>query len=203
VLRVVDANTRAVEALVAAQKADKPESTEEGRILLAWYLSAASRLLAAEKPSLALLLTYAAVERYLDLCLWVDFKLDDEAPDYRRIEDLLNREIYEQAGRRLFGKSYRPRELDGPLMFGNGAQLLAALSPGRLDPADLGVLAGLSNARNKCEYEHGFLPKTPSPDEVRRYLDKARAIVARVFDDEPALDDWITACRFPVLAIGT
>ena len=200
VLRAVEANTSAVEALIEAQKTDKPGSTEEGRVLLAWYLAAASRHLDAEKPSLALLLTYAAVERYVDLCLWVDFGLDDEAPDYQRIDNALDRERYEQAGRRLFGKSYRTRELDGPLMFGNGAQLLAALSPDRLNPADLGVLAGLSNARNKCEYEHGFLPTTPSPDEVRRYLDKARAIVARTFDGAVQLDDWITACRFPVLA---
>src|SRR5690606_20119628 len=100
---------------------------------------------AGEKTSLAVLLTYAAVERYVDLCLWVEFGLDDEAPDYERIAMVLDRERYDHAGRRLFGKSYRSRELDGPLMFGNGAQLLAALNSDRLAEDDLGILAGLSN----------------------------------------------------------
>jgi len=149
------------------------------------------------------LLTYAAVERYVDLCLWVDFGLDDEAPDYGRVKAVLDREKYDQAGRRLFGKRYRPCELDGPLMFGNGAQLLAALSPDRLAPSDLGALAGLSNARNKCEYEHGLLPKTPAPDEVRRYLDKASAIVAGAFEGEGDVATRIAACRFPVLTVDS
>jgi hypothetical protein len=113
---------------VATQRTDKPASVKEGRALLAWYLAAAGRLLEAEKPSLAVLLTYAAIERYVDLCIWTEFGLGDEAPDYRRIEDTLDRKRYYQADRRLFGKSYRPRELDGPLMFGNGAQLLATRS---------------------------------------------------------------------------
>ncbi|MFW6353950.1 MAG: hypothetical protein ACOC3I_06145, partial [Verrucomicrobiota bacterium] len=170
VLPVVEANEQARDALVATQKTQKPRSIEEGRVLLAWYLAAAQRHLAGEKTSLAVLLTYAAIERYVDLCLWVDFGLDDEEPDYERIAKVLDRERYDHAGRRLFGKSYRPRELDGPLMFGNGAQLLAALSSDRLAMGDLGILAGLSYARNKCEYEHGFLPKTPSSEDVQRLL---------------------------------
>lgn len=198
-LEAAEANARALEALVAARKTDKPASMDEGRTLLAWYLAAASRHLESERPSLAVLLIYAAVERYVDLCLWVDFGLDDEAPDYGRIEGIIDRQRYDEAGRRLFGKSYRPRDVDGPLMFGNGAQLLAALKPDRLQPADLGVLAGLSSARNKCEYEHGFLPKTPEPDDVHRYLTRVRAIIARAFDEEKHLDEWIVTCRFPVL----
>lgn len=200
---VVEANARALDALAAAQKTHRPTSTEDGRVLLAWYLAAAQRHLAGEKTSLAVLLTYAAVERYVDLCLWVEFGLDDEAPDYERIAMVLDRERYDHAGRRLFGKSYRSRELDGPLMFGNGAQLLAALNSDRLAEDDLGILAGLSNARNKCEYEHGFLPKTPAPDDARRYLEKARTIVARVFEGERELDQWITGCRFPLLEAGS
>jgi hypothetical protein len=198
---VMAGTVKAIEALVTAQKTHKPRSIEEGRVLLAWYLATASRHLEVEKPSLAVLLTYAAVERYVDLCLWVDFGLDDEAPDYARVTAILDRDRYGEAGRRLFGKSYQARELGGPLMFGNGAQLLSALRPDRLDPADLGSLAGLSNTRNKCEYEHGFLPKTPPFDRVREYLGKAHAIVARAFEDEDELNEWITACRFPVLTV--
>jgi hypothetical protein len=127
--------------------------------------------------------------------------LEDEAPDYSRVESLLDREQHDEAGRRLFGSSYRAREPVGPLMIGNGAQLLTALSPGRLEPADLGVLAGLSNVRSRCEYEHGFLPKTPSRDEAQRYLDKARTIVVRMFDGAHEFADWIAAGRFPLLAV--
>lgn len=203
VLPIIAANARALEALVEAQKTDRPTSVEEGRVLLAWYLAAAQRHLDAEKSSLAVLLTYAAIERYVDLSLWVEFGLDDEAPDYGRIATILDRESYDHAGRRLFGKSYRSRDLDGPLMFGNGAQLLAALNSDRLAVDDLGILAGLSNARNKCEYEHGFLPKRTASDEVRRYLEKTHAIVARVFDGGSELDEWVAACRFPVLAVGS
>lgn len=203
VLPVVEANARVLDALIAAQTTERPTSTKDGRVLLVWYLAAAQRYLAGEKTSLAVLLTYAAVERYVNLCLWVEFGLDDEVPDYRRIATILDRERYDHAGRRLFGKSYRPRELDGPLMFGNGAQLLAVLNSDRVAVDDLGILAGLSNARNKCEYEHGLLPKTPAPDEAHRYLEKARAIVARVFEGECKLDEWITECRFPLLEAGS
>jgi len=88
-------------------------------------------------------------------------------------------------------------------MFGNGAQLLAALNPGRLDPSDLDILAGLSSARNTCEYEHGLLPKTPAPDEARRYLDKAPPIIARAFEREDELATRIAACRLPVLTVDS
>jgi len=202
-LAVIEANRKARDALAAAHKTSKPGSVEDGRALLAWYLAAASRFLEADKPSLALLLTYAAIERYVDLCLWVDFGLDDEAPDYGRIETALDRARYDHAGQRLFGNSYRPRELDGPLMLGNGAQLLAALSPKRLATEDLGVLRGLSSARNKCAYEHGFLPRTPAPKELHRYLDRGHTIVARVFAGKDELDELIQACRFPALEVGS
>lgn len=191
----VQANKDALRDLVAAQQNRKPRAIGEGRALLAWYLAAARRLLDAEKPSLAVLLTYAAVERFVDLCLRVEFGLDDENPDYSLVEDGLDLDRYDEAGGRLFGKNYRRRELAGPLMFGNGAQLLAALRPELMRSEDLGELAGLSNARNKCEYEHGFVPVTPAPKRVEKYLEKAQSIVDRVFEGD--LDDWIARLQFP------
>lgn len=193
---VLDGNLRALDALAKTQK--QPERIEDGAPLLVWYLVAARRLLDAGKPSLAVLLTYAAVERYVDLCLWIDFGLDDEKPDYALVAERLNRAAYDEAGRRLFGKDYKLRDLDGPLMFANGAQLLAALAPERLALDDLGPLKGLSSARNKCEYEHGFLPQTPSEVDVERYLAKATEIVARACGGE-ILEATLPAHRFPKL----
>ncbi len=201
VMPQVAENAGALEALAAMQQDERPRTIEQGRVLLPWYIAAAQRHLRGEKPSLAVLLTYAAIERYVDLCLWVDLGLDDERPDYQRVMPQLDMQKYDEAGRRIYGKKYRQRELVGPLMFSNGAQLLATLRPDRLAVDDLGALAGLSNARNKCEYEHGLLPKTPAPNEVQRYLDRARSIIARVFDGEAELKPWVDACRFPVLAM--
>ncbi len=195
-------NLAALDSLVAAQEQPRPVSLQEGRALLSWYLAAAARLLSAEKLSLALLLTYAAIERYVNLCLWVDFGLADEAPDYGRVVGILDRKTYDTAGKHLFGKEYRARELDGPLMFGNGLQLLAALKPESLMLDDLGPLKGLSNARNKCEYEHGFLPTTPSARDIQRYLEKALEVVARAFGGRTALDEALAACRFPTLGLN-
>lgn len=193
-------NSSAIDAL--AQMDPKPTRIEEGVPLLVWYLAAARRLLDAEKPSLALLLTYAAVERYVDLCLWVDYGLDDEAPDYGSIREPLDRETYDRLGRVFFDKNYSPRPLEGPLMFGNGAQLLATLAPQRLAQADLGPLKGLSQARNKCEYEHGLLPKVPERAKVEGYLKKACDIVARISGGDETLDERLDAYRFPVLDPG-
>lgn len=193
-------NLPALDALARIQK--QPDRIEDGVPLLVWYLAAAHRLLGAEKPSLAVLLTYAAVERYVDLCLWIDFKLDDENPDYSLVMDTLDRQEYDDGGRHLFGKDYKPRDIEGLLMLSNGAQLLAALRPERLKVEDFGHLKGLSAARNKCEYEHGFLPQTPSRKDAERYLRKAGEIVARACSGKEALDKLLEGCRFPKLEAG-
>jgi CRISPR-associated protein (TIGR02710 family) len=191
------ANLPALDALEKVQK--KPASLDEGAPLLVWYLAAATRLLDAGKSSLAVLLIYAAVERYVGLCLWVDFHLDDEKPDYSLVADRLDRAKYDEAGRRLFGKDYKPRELDGPLMFSNGAQLLAALAPTRLDMNHLGPLKGLSSIRNKCEYEHGFLPKAPAVNDAEHHLNKVIEIVAQSCGDEREFRRRMEECRFATL----
>ena len=188
-------NLQALDELAKVQK--KPERLEEGLPLLLWYLAAARRMLDAGKPSLAVLLTYAALERYVDLCLWVEFGLDPDDPDYGRVNDRLDHSRYHEAGRELFGERYTLRDPDGPLMFANGAQLLVALSPERLKPEDLGPLKGLMNARNKCEYEHGFLPKPPSAEDVGRHLQKAEEIVGRVSPGD--FGSMLEKYRFPQL----
>jgi CRISPR-associated protein (TIGR02710 family) len=188
---------------VLAKVKKRPERIEDGMPLLAWYLAAARRLLDAQKPSLAVLLTYAAMERYVDLCLWTDFGLDDENPDYSQVAARLDRDKYDEAGRQLFGENYKARDLCGPLMLMNGAQLLCTLAPHRLAGSDLGPLKGLSTTRNKCEYEHGFLPQTPACEEAERHLQKAGEIVGRACSNlDLDLDRLLEDCRFPRLEAG-
>jgi hypothetical protein len=186
---------------VLNQLTPKPARLDDGIPLLAWYLAAAQRLMDAGKSSHALLLTHAAVERYVDLCLWVDFGLDDEKPDYAKVADRFVQDDctrrYDEAGSKLFGNAYRRRELEGPLMFRNGAQLLAALAPERIFIQDLGPLRGLSEARNKCEYQHGFLPKTPASDKVRGWLDTSIALISRGSRLAEQLERAMRACTFP------
>jgi hypothetical protein len=135
----------------------------------------------------------------VDLCLWVDHRLKDDYPDYSQIIAKLDRAKYDIAGKRLFGEKYIPRELDGPLMLGNGAQLLATLTPDRLNLDDLGPIKGLSNARNKCEFEHGLLPKPPSHADVEKYLEKTCDIIARLFGGRTELENWLVDFQFPFL----
>lgn len=183
-----------LEALAGLESIPKePESIDQGVPLLLWYLSKSRRHLDSGNPSLAVLLAYACVERYVDLNLWVRHKLKDDEPDYALIGTKLDKERYRTAGKAFFGKDYKERELEGPLMMGNGLQLLHALNPDLVKLEDIGELRGLSNARNKCEYEHGLLPVTPKPQDGERYLKRAELMVAR--NAKVELDPY----RFPLL----
>lgn len=197
VLPVVDLNLRALAALSAMRGSEKPARIEDGVPLLVWYIAAARRVLDAGKTSLAVLLTYATVERAVDLCLWVKYGLDDEAPDYRKLGGLLDRGEYDRNGKALYRESYRSRELEGPLMYGNAVQLLATLSPDLLPPRDLGVLKGLAEVRNRCEYEHGFLPSVPKRLPAGNFLGKATELVARLCGSPGLLDSMLKMYRFP------
>jgi len=177
---------------------NKPESVEEGLPLVLNHLAAAYRALAFKRTTQAVMLTYATVERYVDLCLWALFRLDDEKPDYELIRHGLDVNRYDKAGALLFNK-YEQRELAGPLQFGNGIQLLAALAPERIALEDLRPLLGLSAARNKCEFEHGFLPKPPDTAKAVRSLEKVKAIVAKAVDTEGALEAELARYSFPTL----
>ena len=194
---VLSRNFETIELLAGIE--EKPECFEDGIPLLAWYLSRARRLLEVRKTSLTVLLSYAAVERYVNLCLWVCFGLDNENPDYSLVEGKLDRDRYCQAGKRLFEKSFKARDLAGPLMFINGVQLLVALAPDRLRIDDLGSLKGLSSVRNKCEYEHGFLPQTPSYEDAERFLNKAEEILLHGCGGKEVLDPFLEGCGFPKL----
>jgi CRISPR-associated protein (TIGR02710 family) len=195
-------NLVALEQLTSIQKTEKPRTLAEAVPLLLYYLAAARRLL-TEKPSLAVLLTYAAVERYTTLCLWVDYGLDPDEPDPARIRAILDESRYHEVGREMFGSSYKARGLEGPLMFASGAQLLITLEPERLSVEDWKVLHMLSVARNKCEYEHGRIPEIPSPRDAESYWSKAKEIIARALDSPTSIDDRLRDFELPRLISTT
>ena len=194
-----------LEKIIRAEPDDpleKPSTIDQGRPLVAWYLAAAQRFLMVRNPSLTVLLTYAAVERHVDLCLWVDYGLDDAKPDDEKIQGRYDQEKYKVAGIKLFGKAYRIRDVLDKLLFGNGAQLQVALNDRRLTLRDLGPLKSLSTARNKCEYEHGLIPKVPDSAEVNGYLQKALAIASRLYDAAKYFEQDLNQCRFPQFVSG-
>lgn len=193
---VLSGNLRALDALARMPAA--PRSIEEGLPLVLWYLAAAQRMLEADKTSLAALLLYAATERYLGLCLRVEWGLDEDNPDYSRIADKLNWEKFHEAGKKLVGESYRRRELAGPLTFTLSAQLVAALAPQRLPFRYLGPLHGLAVTRNHCEFEHGFLPRRPEKEKVAGFLRAVLEILAASWDRQ-WIDERLNECRFAEL----
>ncbi|MCC6696203.1 MAG: hypothetical protein IT365_11290 [Candidatus Hydrogenedentes bacterium] len=197
VRETLTANLQALETLEKINRT--PASLDEGLPLVIWYLAAAQRMAGAEKFSLAVLLLYAAMERFMGLCLRIEYGLDDEQPDYALIQDQIDQKSFDDAGKKLVGKGYQRRELAGPLMFTNSAQLLATLDPALLKPRDLGPMCGLATTRNKCEYEHGFLPRVPTRDNVEKSLESVKSIVMRRCQEIP-LETRLASYRFPTLA---
>lgn len=193
---VLAANLQALDTLARLPRT--PASVEEGLPLVVWYLAAARRMADVEKASLAVLLLYAAMERYMGLCLRIEYGLDDKRPDYSLVKDKIDWRKFDEVGRALVGQGYQRRELKGQLMFTLSAQLLATLSPDRLDRKDFGRLKGLSTTRNKCEYEHGFLPQIPNKRDVELFLSSAKEIVGRCCG-ETQLERMLASYRFPAL----
>ena len=175
----LEKNIKVLKRLVATPT--KPSKLPDGLPLILNYLAAAERRLNAGKTSSALLLTYAAVERYACLCLTDMFGLDPDNPDYSLLADTLDEKRFHKVGRMLVGKNYERRNLsrERKLGFSLAVQLVATLAPDKISMEDLGILKGLAANRNKCEYEHGFLPKPPQSDNVGKFLRKAAEIVSR------------------------
>jgi len=179
---------------------EKFSSLTEGLPLILNHLAAAERALEFGRPSTAILLTYATLERYVDLCLWVYYGLEDENPDYGKLT--VDAAAYHQVGRALHGRSYQPRDLGGPLTLSVGVQLLATLKPELMPPEKefLGRIKGLMSLRNRTEFEHGLCPQVVQADQVRQYLDKVKEIVARGGKKEnlPELEQLLAPYRFPL-----
>ncbi len=195
----IEQNLSALDQLVRVP--EYPDSIEQGLPLLLWYLAAIEKLLEEGEVSEAVLLTYAAVERYAVLCLAVDWGLDPNQPDYRVLEGQLDLERYHQIGRLVFGEQYERREPRGKIGFQSGLHLLAALDPDRLRVEDLRLLRDLAQTRNKCQYEHGFLPQVPRAKQARSHLERTRQIIARLCGGMDTLEERLEQYRFPVLEI--
>lgn len=180
----------------AVAAGSKPENLQAGLPLVLNHLAAAERALKFHQASPALLLTYASLERYLDLCLFVFYGLDDEQPDYAKVS--LNEEAFHAMGRKLHGKAYRKVELGGPINLAVGAQLLATLRPELLPEQSLGPIQGLMTRRNKTEFEHGLCPTAVGEPEVAKFLAAVKEIVSLALaptgeNVDTALDPY----RFP------
>lgn len=178
---------------------EKPESVDAGMPIPLCTLAAAIRQIRRQRYGPAILLLYAAVERFLDLCLRVEFGLDDEEPNFDSIEGRVDQARFDEAGKCFFGKKYRPEKLAGPIMFGNGVQLLAALSSDRIHFDELGKLKGLSSHRNSCEFEHAFQPRPIKVENVETHRELVKKILARACGGMENLDRELDGFQFPEL----
>jgi CRISPR-associated protein (TIGR02710 family) len=147
------------------------------------HLAAGRRAHREGRYGIAVLLAYSSVERYVDVVLRANHGLDDESPDYDRVRAELQARIkdFHSAGRRLFGRKYRPvnvETLSGPITFAAGLQLLATLEPQRVPSELLPRMLGLMTARNKSEYAHGIHAGSLGPNDAARHLRHAEALVA-------------------------
>lgn len=177
---------------------EKPKDDELARALMANHLAAAHRARSYGNLDRAILLSYGTVERYLDWMLWSRFGLDDENPDYSTIE--LDRERYDRIGKVLHGKRYQSRELAGPLMLANGAQLLSALDEALFPQRLLGPLRGLMNLRNRLPVEHGLVARAVESSEAEKNLDLAGDVISLAWPGGlPALKDELDLLKFPRL----
>jgi len=172
-------------------------SVEEGIPLIVNHLASACRAFRQGRLSIAILVIYATMERYVDLCLLAEYGLDDEKPDYQKIQHLLDMDRYHKKGRMLFEK-YEAREMSGPLMMGNGIQLLATLNPDRFPDRLLGPLRGLMSARNKSPYEHGLKAGSLTADIVEKNLKLVREILA-LYMKEEKLERELERFGFPMM----
>jgi hypothetical protein len=187
-----------LQALFAGK--EKPASREQGMPLVINHLAAARRAFGYGRTSIAVMLLYAAVEKFVDLCLWAPYGLDDENPDYGRLPPFSAADLkrYHGFGRQYFGDKYVERQLEGPLQYANGLQLLSTLEPGLELRKETGPLKGLAVARNGCEFEHGLPPRPARREDFERFEAAAIRVVARV-EGEDRLKAKLASLAFPRL----
>lgn len=177
---------------------ERPAHIRDGIPIALNHLAAARREHEQGGASRVVMLAYAAVERIVDLVLLVRYGLDDERPCYANVSGRYEMKNYEAAGRAMFGPTYRPREPEGPLTYIAGIQLLAALEPGLFSGQDLAQLKRLADIRNKCEFEHGFLPRPADAQQARGNLAVAERVVRHLAGNGD-LEAALAKYRFPVL----
>ncbi len=175
---------------------DKPARIDDSLSLILHYLAAAERQREADHLSQCVLLLYAAIERLACSVLAVKFGLHSGEVDYSRLKGSLDLALYHRIGQKVFGAGYRKLEPSGELMFCNSLHLLTTLDPESLSIDDFKRLLGLASRRNRCEFEHGFLPLIPKVEDARRDWETVATIVQRQLtgsDINRALESY----RFP------
>ncbi|MBW2037262.1 MAG: TIGR02710 family CRISPR-associated protein [Deltaproteobacteria bacterium] len=175
----------------------KPTSIEQGLPLVMNHLSAAERCLSQHQPGVAILLAYASLERYVDLCLWVHYGLDDENPDFSNVK--LELPSFHAVGRKLHGKNYQQRPPGGPLTLSLGIQLLATLKPDLLPVECLGRIKGMMAARNKSEFEHGLCAQFVKPDNVKLHIQSVKEIVGMCYEFGEDFEKELEKYNFPLI----
>ena len=166
-----------------------PASLEEGFPLILNHLAAAKRYFKQGRSGAAMLLVYATVEKYVDLCLWVFFGVKDEDPDYSKLN--LDRKRFHKVGRLIHEKKYIEREPGGPVGLSLGVQLLATLKSDLMPEKFYGPVRGMMNDRNKCEFEHGLCAKALSLESVEKHIrmaEKLLEIALKTKSDQHLLD---------------
>ena len=196
-------NLRFLEGVVSRrQSGERPATREEGLPFVLNHYAAARRAFEAGEHSLATMLLYSTVEKLVDLCLWTPYGLDDEKPDYARLEADASWSVerYHENGRGFFGKKdYRERALGGPIQYANGIVLLATLEPSLELQTEFGNLKGIAAVRNKCEFEHGLIPCPKEPKQFESFFASVRRLLSRLLGGEAAFEGRQRELRFPRL----
>ncbi len=182
---------------------EKPASVEDAICIILNHLASAKRVWQEGRLSIAILLLYSTLEKYFDLLLWVKFGLDDDSPNYGLIKDKLDLEQFHELGSEIFKGSYERREPAGKLMLGNSMHLVATLLPSVLPLELLKGVQGFLQARNKCEFEHGFKAKAITSKDIQKWFDFVCSVLSLHFgpgpDGRAALEDELKKFQFPVL----
>ncbi|MEW6667552.1 MAG: TIGR02710 family CRISPR-associated CARF protein [Thermodesulfobacteriota bacterium] len=171
-------------------------AVEEGIPLVLNHLAAAERALSQRQVSPAMLLAYSTLERYVVLCLWAEFRLDDRNPNYPALN--LDLDHFHEVGNLMHGKQYDRRDPSGPIALSLGVQLLATLKPGLVPGKSLGPIRGIMNDRNNCEFEHGLCAKAVRHEDVEKHIKTVKAILGgSPFLQNGVLEEKLDMYRFP------
>ncbi len=171
-------------------------------LLIANYLASAKRYADYGECTIALMLLYSTIEKICDAVLLLEYGINDEKPDYSKIENTIDWNTYHEKGKKLIGPKYEERKPRGPITYTIGIQLVSTLKPEIIQEEDLSKLNGLMQLRNKCEFEHGFCPNTVGTKQFKEYFKLTRKIVenfAKAYNPDLNVEKLLQDLQFPKL----